>query len=164
MQSRVAGSGLVVSALWSGEGSRLGVVRDNCVLVVAVPAWSDVREVSCGLTNSSLATPRPPYNDICQADTWLWFSPGRSASWLAFIKLRPRPEDNPAALPAAALDVADLSSEAGGVTEVELGGEERWVVGMMVSCVHLLVFQSRMVPHSSLLGQLHHLKCQSGLR
>ena len=109
------------------------MVRDNCVLLVSVPAWSAVREVRCGLSTSSLATPRPPYNNICQADTWLWFSPGRSASWLAFIKLRP--EDNPAAVPAAALEVADLTSEAGDVTEVELGGEERWVVDMLVSCV-----------------------------
>ena len=133
VQSSVAGSGLLVSALWSDVGSQLGLVRDNCVLVVSVPAWSAVREVSCGLSSSRLASPRPPYSNICQADTWLWFSPGRSASWLAFIKLSS--EDNPAAVPAAALEVADLTSETGDVAEVELGGEERWVVGMLVSCV-----------------------------
>ena len=119
----VAGSGRLVSALWSGVGSLLGVVRDNCVLVVSVPAWSDVREVRCGRTNTTLATPSPPYSHICQDLTWLWFSPASSASWLAFIRLRT--EDNPDDVPAAGLEVADLSSEAGGVTEVELGGEER---------------------------------------
>ena len=118
----VAGSGLVVSALWSGSGSWLGVVRSNCVWLVAVPAWSEVRKVSCGLTNTSLATPSRLCSHLCQDDTWLWFSPG-SPAWLAFIRLRPA--NNPDDVPAAGLEVAQLSSEAGGVTEVELGGEER---------------------------------------
>ena len=110
-----------MSALWSGAGSQLGVVRDNCVLVVMVPDWGSVREVECGDSRTSLATPSPLYSQICRATTWLWFSPGTEAAWLAFIKLRLG--DNQEEVPAAGLEVADLSSEAGGVTEVELGEE-----------------------------------------
>ena len=92
-------------------------------MVVTVPAWGEVREVQCGDTNTSLATPSPLYSHICRDTAWLWFSPGTEAAWLAFIKLSPA--DNPEDPEAAGLEVADLSSEAGGVTEVELGGEER---------------------------------------
>lgn len=119
----VAGSGRLVSALWSGVGSWLGVVRENCVLVVSVPHWGDVREVECGDTNISLATPTPLYSNICRDSSWLWFSPGPALSWLAFIHLSS--EDNPEDVPAAGLRLADLSSQAGGLTEVELGVEER---------------------------------------
>ena len=112
----------MVSALWSSAGSRLAMVRDNCLLVVTLPHWEDVRQVECGDTNTSLATPSRLCSHLCQDDTWLWFSPG-SPAWLAFIRLRPA--NNPDDVPAAGLEVAQLSSEAGGVTEVKLGGEER---------------------------------------
>ena len=113
----------MVSALWSSAGSRLAVVRDNCLLVVTLPHWEDVRQVECGDTNTSLATPSPLYSHICQDDTWLWFSPGTEAAWLAFLKLRPG--DNPEEVPTAGLEVADITSDTGAVIEVELGGEER---------------------------------------
>ena len=113
----------MVSALWSGGGSWLGVVRENCVLVVSVPDWGDVRQVECGDTNTSLATPSPLYSHICRDTSWLWFSPGPALSWLAFIHLSS--EASPEDVPAAGLRLADLRSQAGGVIEVELGGEER---------------------------------------
>ena len=131
-----AGSGGLVSALWSSGGSRLGVVRDNCVLVVTVPAWPGVREVQCGEGRTSLATPSPLYSNICQDPAWLWFSPGTAASWLAFVQLTPG--DNPDQVPAAGLQVADLSEDTGPVTLVDLTGEERGGGGWLLTSVSWL--------------------------
>ena len=113
----------MVSALWSSVGSRLAVVRDNCLLVVRLPDWEEVRQVECGDNKTSTATPSPLYSTICRDDRWLWFSPGTEAAWLAFLKLRSG--DNPDDVPTAGLEVADITSDTGGVIKVELGEEKR---------------------------------------